>query len=467
MQSLLHSINGGKLLKSSSPPQRPVGSHVLDLSAFRGTANLDFQTNSGAVPRLQALQSQSLFTAPSRQREVLGGDLLTDLMSRDRNHHRDTPRPVSAVSLLGNSPTTSVRLDQLSDEALLSNLLQSDRTNINNFLGDNNRRGKQTQLLTNEEIQQLMRSSPLDDLSVQSTFSEVENLKPSPLSFSSPTSFSSAGLRSDQIFAGEGRDEKQAVATRQVGAAFLGGRLDTSVITDEVVSKVMEHLRLNQPEFQIPPVAPPPPPPPPALLQPGPLGGVLVPPADPNIINDHFPLPKNPLPPHHHHRRPQPSNQHLHHHTLHHATIQDIVNLHKPQPLHYNPKEELHVKHNPEPHDVHHPAKPVHHPEPVITKTEISAPPGCKAYSTKTCKKTPIAVPEKVPVPKCYDVPKVECFHVLSPAPDLACAPKAVEDCMNTVKEVPYLAQEESCYEKPKEVCRDITEQVTLPQNGN
>ena len=35
--------------------------------------------------------------------------------------------------------------------------------------------------------------------------------------------------------------------------------------------------------------------------------------------------------------------------------------------------------------------------------------------------------------------PEVECFHVLSPAPDLACAPKAVEECMDTVKEVPYL----------------------------
>ena len=118
------------------------------------------------------------------------------------------------------------------------------------------------------------------------------------------------------------------------------------------------------------------------------------------------------------------------------------------------------MKHNPEPHGVHHPPQPVHHPDPVIIKTEIEAPPGCKAYSTRTCKKTPIAVPEKVPVPKCYDIPKVECFHVLSPAPDLACAPKAVEDCMDTVKEVPYLAPEEKCYEVPREECRDITEQV-------
>ena len=65
-----------------------------------------------------------------------------------------------------------------------------------------------------------------------------------------------------------------------------------------------------------------------------------------------------------------------------------------------------------------------------------------------------------MPVPKCYDIPKVECFHVLSPAPDLACAPVAVEDCMDTVKEVPYLAKEDKCYDVPKEECRDITEQV-------
>ena len=150
---------------------------------------------------------------------------------------------------------------------------------------------------------------------------------------------------------------------------------------------------------------------------------------------------------------------HLPHQTKHHAVIQDIVNLHKPHTLHYNPTEELHVKHNPESYAA--PPEPVHHPEPVITKTEIDAPPGCKAYSTRTCKKTPVSIPEKVPVPKCYDIPKVECFHVLSPAPDLTCAPKAVEDCMDTVKEGPYLAPEENCYDVPREECRDITEQVT------
>ena len=71
-----------------------------------------------------------------------------------------------------------------------------------------------------------------------------------------------------------------------------------------------------------------------------------------------------------------------------------------------------------------------------MTKTEVAAPYGCKAYSTKTCQKVPVVVPEKVPVPRCFDVPKVECFHVLTPVPDLECAPRAHEDCVDIVKEV-------------------------------
>ena len=38
--------------------------------------------------------------------------------------------------------------------------------------------------------------------------------------------------------------------------------------------------------------------------------------------------------------------------------------------------------------------------------------------------KIPIVVAEKIPVPKCYDVPRVDCFHVLKPVPDLHCHPK-------------------------------------------
>ena len=45
-------------------------------------------------------------------------------------------------------------------------------------------------------------------------------------------------------------------------------------------------------------------------------------------------------------------------------------------------------------------------------------------------------VPEKVPVPRCFDVPKVECFQVLAPVPDLECAPRAHEDCVDIVNEV-------------------------------
>ena len=84
------------------------------------------------------------------------------------------------------------------------------------------------------------------------------------------------------------------------------------------------------------------------------------------------------------------------------------------------------------PHSEPHPPLP----PPTVTKTEVPAPYGCKAYSTKTCQKVPVIVPEKVPVPRCYDVPKVECFQVLAPVPDLECAPRAHEDCVDIVNEV-------------------------------
>ena len=40
------------------------------------------------------------------------------------------------------------------------------------------------------------------------------------------------------------------------------------------------------------------------------------------------------------------------------------------------------------------------------------------------------------------------------------------QECMDTVKEVPYLYPEEKCYDVPREECRDITEQVTNSQYG-
>lgn len=74
----------------------------------------------------------------------------------------------------------------------------------------------------------------------------------------------------------------------------------------------------------------------------------------------------------------------------------------------------------------------------------------------------PVVVPEKVPVPRCYDVPKVECFQVLTPVADLECAPRAHEDCVDIVNEVPYLAPEEKCYDVATEECVDVTEDVPI-----
>ena len=148
-----------------------------------------------------------------------------------------------------------------------------------------------------------------------------------------------------------------------------------------IISKVMEHLRNNRPEFQLPPpppAIPPAPPVEPSILH-GQLGGVLVPPHDKNTINDHFPLPQNPLPIHH--EGPLHLSDHL---KSHHKVIENSLHDHKAN-LGYDPHVELHVKASPQPHqeNIHHHhdshnALPPKHPEPIITKTEIEAPPGCK-----------------------------------------------------------------------------------------
>jgi len=140
----------------------------------------------------------------------------------------------------------------------------------------------------------------------------------------------------------------------------------------------------------------------------------------------------------------------LHPHDLHHDELHDPRPPHAPQGPHH-------------PHDSHH-SVPQHkkHYKPIVTKAEIPAKPGCKAYSTKTCKKIPTIVAEKIPVPHCYNVPRVDCFHVLKDVPDLHCHPKAVEDCIEIVKQVPYFAPEEYCKEEPREECVEIDEEVPV-----
>ena len=155
---------------------------------------------------------------------------------------------------------------------------------------------------------------------------------------------------------------------------LVAGSAERAVATkDDLVNRVIQHLKENQPLLSFPNS--------PTLGHPNPLL--------PAVHLDHHP-------PHHH---PQPQ----------------LVEL-PDHPPHAKPHPPL--------------------PPPTVTKTEVPAPYGCKAYSTKTCQKVPVIVPEKVPVPRCYDVPKVECFQVLAPVADLECAPRAHEECVDIVNEV-------------------------------
>lgn len=184
-----------------------------------------------------------------------------------------------------------------------------------------------------------------------------------------------------------------------LGGLVAGSAERAEANRDDLVNKVIQHLKENQPLLSFPNS--------PTLGHPNPLL--------PSVHLDHHP-------PDHH---PQPQ----------------LVDL----PDH-------------PPHSKPHPPLP----PPTVTKTEVPAPYGCKAYSTKTCQKVPVVVPEKVPVPRCYDVPKVECFQVLTPVADLECAPRAHEDCVDIVNEVPYLAPEEKCYDVATEECVDVTEDVPI-----
>ena len=424
------------------------------------------------------------------------------------------PQDTLSTSGLSNTGLSHLKQAELFSKTFLPTQSASDSQMLRNLpmTGDGK---KQEGFLTDQQILSMLQNSPKDTVSVKSRFTEVDNLNdPFKMSIKQPMDVQS---NLDSIFSEEAaQSEDLMLGRRQIFGGLrqtlgspleslspslggslltnqppslggslltnqppsLGNSLEANQLTDEIVHRVMEHLRKNKPEFQLSPVpetsqvVPPPPPAAAGIIHgSSPLGGVLVTPHDPNIINDHFPLPHNPLPPHHEERHHGGLDLHLlTPHGSHHKVIQDILHDHKTKLHHenlgYDPHVELHVKPN-HPHPQDHPydaplPPPKKHPEPVITKTEIAAPPGCKAYSTKTCKKIPIAVPEKVPVPKCYDIPKVECFHVLAPAPDLACAPKAVEECMDTVKEVPYLYPEEKCYDVPREECRDITEQIPV-----
>ena len=365
---------------------------------------------------------------------VLGGDFLGEPAVRDKLSLGGgaSRRPLSALTLLGHKPATSVFSLQHQDTSLggevsrqpdpgtQQQLLSSGtRTEAGLSLASfpsqqqqqdtELRAGKQTRFLSDDQIVEMLRQSPHQSIKLSSRFPVTEEDSSSSLVTSSRIVPADPGL--DAIFSdGLGSLASAQQVERQVAApAQLGGALSATQLTEDIVAKVMEHLNNNKPQFEFPSSAPAPAP---APVLPPQLGGVVVTP-ELGTINDHFPLPHNPLPPHHelrhhavhdfpphhgsHHQVIQGAlHGHAHHsHALHHAH-------HSTEPLGYDPHVELLVKPSPTPAHPAAPAAPpppaqLQHPEPVITKTEIEAPPGCKAYSTRTCKKVPVVVPEKVP----------------------------------------------------------------------
>ena len=67
--------------------------------------------------------------------------------------------------------------------------------------------------------------------------------------------------------------------------------------------------------------------------------------------------------------------------------------------------------------------QPVPSQVPSVSIVELPAQPGCRRFSTKTCRSVPIVVPKKVPYEDCKSIPSVECFFVLKTVDDLECSP--------------------------------------------
>ena len=434
LQQLLHSINGKKLLSRPRPPAPSLGSHVLDLARLQGGAKLGGGSSLVTSvrqhapppprPRHQALGGHEV---------VLGGDFLGEPAVRDKLSLGGGAgrRPLDALTLLGHKPATSVFSLQHQDNILGGQVSrQPDPGTQQQLLAPGTRTaaglslatlpsqqqqqdtelraGKQTRFLSDDQIVEMLRQSPHQSIKLSSRFPGTEE-DSSGLVTSSRIVPADPGL--DAIFSdGLGSLASAQQVERQVAApAQLGGALSASQLTEDIVAKVMEHLNNNKPQFEFPSSAPAPAPAPAPVLPPQ-LGGVVVSP-ERGTINDHFPLPHNPLPPHHEHRHTV-VHDFPPHHGSHHQVIQEALlghhQSHAPhlhhlhhstEPLGYDPHVELLVKPSPTPAHPAAPAPPpqLQHPEPVITKTEIEAPPGCKAYSTRTCKKVPVVVPEKVP----------------------------------------------------------------------
>jgi len=154
-------------------------------------------------------------------------------------------------------------------------------------------------------------------------------------------------------------------------------------------------------------------------------------------------------------------NHDIHHQTIHHSDLHPHIHHHHPDLQVLHQEHQTHHSH----HEVPEPAHPDVHlskPVPTVTIVELPAEPGCRSFSTKTCRKVPIVVPKKVPYEECRKVPAVDCFFVLKTVDDIECSPTSVEDCTSEAIEVPYLDKEEVCEDIEFDDCVDVEEQVPI-----
>jgi hypothetical protein len=101
-------------------------------------------------------------------------------------------------------------------------------------------------------------------------------------------------------------------------------------------------------------------------------------------------------------------------------------------------------------------------PPPLLHHQELPAPPGCRSLVTQKCHKVPAKVVRKVPAEQCEEVPGVQCHLELVEVEEPECGDVPVEECLDELKETPFLVDTEECEDVPKLVCTEVT---LLPLN--
>ena len=51
----------------------------------------------------------------------------------------------------------------------------------------------------------------------------------------------------------------------------------------------------------------------------------------------------------------------------------------------------------------------------------------------------------------------MDCVNVLKTVPELQCTPQVSRECNDVVKEIPYLEEEENCWEVTFDECVEVT----------